>query len=1196
MTLTPRTAFHRIRCAGSRLGALAAAGLVLAQAPAAWAQITPSAPTTTANGSFNAGTLDSVTQTRAGVAFNGTALELAHAHDSTSNQSQATAAPIAGAAADFTGDGMDDLIAGFDDGRTAVLRNDTTAAAPPVAAAPAPNFTAIVPDLQAADGNTQVVLAAADFDGDGDPDVLRIAGATGATPTVAELYLLTTRADPPTFAAATNALAAPALPSTLGTLDTQSGGTSVAVGDLNGDNRIDFLFGNADGTGGEIRLWINTGSSPPTFHDQGPVLSNLGFGAGEAPVFAYADFDSDGRGDLVVGAPGSTTLRLFKGNEDGTFFDTGLTLSLGAAGAAGVAAADLSHDGVPDLVVSTDTRGGTGGQVMWFENDRSTVPFSTSVAIPDAAPLLSDADLVVAINYDSNPTASPSADHSVDVLVTQVGGSLELFSNILSSNYVSCGEVVSDVIDFGAAPYGLPFTTTMVISAARMQTLVGGSGTVELFMSTSEDPTWVPTFDCDGAGPGTEQCARFPHTRGRELRWKARMCTAAAASTPALFAVSVRFDYVEDSEHYLSGISVFDGVAYFGGFTQPGDVGQLYALSADLNPTADPAFDYWSGRIKLDTMADAARNVYTAARDGTTRLDFATTNSGNAQLQEILSVADSTAADAIINWARDYRFGPLGLSFTRLGSIFRSTPTPVGRPLFPAWYARASSDARLEFDEHANGLGARTVLIYYGARDGMIHATYNDATDITNSQNGQEAWAYIPPPVASRMAADFTASSGIFDRIQAYPDSDTLVETVRIGADLRSVALFTSGTGGSSIAALDITATIDEGTSAVLGPTPLWHATPGASEAGLGLSRPTIARVLIGGNERFIAIAGTGYGADPVRPSGRVVAAYDVTDGTLLWRFMARCAVTTHITAFETNDEPGAGNPQLDGFMDRVVFGDQCGYVYKLDPAQDLSGGWNGNPNFGAIPTDLVDGVQMFALFATSAQPEAGNLELPIAGNIAVRAIPDQATATTRSALFFGTGGIESADPFNQNVFFVLFADDTTLDTPPGPPFTAAPARVASFFRGVCAADLRCEKFYGGITLTGGQVVFTRVLDPPVGDTAGVGSDPGQTIVQAIDVTALLDASFDADDPLFDLDSFGVSYTVGAASFSPVTMYGDAVYVLTSLGRAEVMGTPRAQQAGQDSSGNALTATTTDPEGIVNIEAPMRILGWQQVY
>jgi hypothetical protein len=56
------------------------------------------------------------------------------------------------------------------------------------------------------------------------------------------------------------------------------------------------------------------------------------------------------------------------------------------------------------------------------------------------------------------------------------------------------------------------------------------------------------------------------------------------------------------------------------------------------------------------------------------------------------------------------------------------------------------------------------------------------------------------------------------------------------------------------------------------------------------------------------------------------------------------------------------------------VFADACGYVYKLDPARDLGGGWNDNTGLGALAIDGAttshpDGstttTAQFALFST---------------------------------------------------------------------------------------------------------------------------------------------------------------------------------------------------------------------------------------
>jgi hypothetical protein len=148
----------------------------------------------------------------------------------------------------------------------------------------------------------------------------------------------------------------------------------------------------------------------------------------------------------------------------------------------------------------------------------------------------------------------------------------------------------------------------------------------------------------------------------------------------------------------------------------------------------------------------------------------------------------------------------------------------------------------------------------------------------------------------------------------SFPDgSPTLADYRKADGSFGTAALIGSGAGGKSLLALDVTATVSS-SGAVVGPTPLWTTVPGEADAGQAYAKPAVARVLIGGAEKFIAIAATGIANEnPTAPftKGRVVAAYEVRTGRLLWKFQAQCAVTSDVATFETDDDLEPNAPSL---------------------------------------------------------------------------------------------------------------------------------------------------------------------------------------------------------------------------------------------------------------------------------------------
>ena len=118
---------------------------------------------------------------------------------------------------------------------------------------------------------------------------------------------------------------------------------SVAVGDVNGDGKLDLISANAnDGT---LTVLTNNG------HAGFVVMTNIliGSGAGSTPYSVLAvDVNGDGKMDLVSANAGDGTLTVLT-NRGGGVFALAATLTVDQTPAC-VVAADVNGDGKPDLV------------------------------------------------------------------------------------------------------------------------------------------------------------------------------------------------------------------------------------------------------------------------------------------------------------------------------------------------------------------------------------------------------------------------------------------------------------------------------------------------------------------------------------------------------------------------------------------------------------------------------------------------------------------------------------------------------------------------------------------------------------------------------------------------------------------------------------------------------------------------------
>ena len=1108
-----------------------------------------------------------------GVVFNeaGSHLELSRvAGNFTAATIPITDSHNASCEADFDGDGWTDLVVGTSSNRfISVYRNTTFNSPEPDWDDPNDIRTPSFEEIQirpVSSGSGHATLACGDFNGDGHQDFAYWKNLDASQSLYRSQELFLGNGDN-TFGPGGNNTSTPVVSDQRDLGQFQWTSRNNKTFDYNGDGWTDIIWGtklaNNNNSGAVLALINNCpdvydGVTPcsqtPLFVAQ-TIVSGENFGNRGMNAIAIEDFDGDGNLDLVAGSPSFCEgLKYFPGVTGGGFdtVNTRLIATGTGGGATVILSKDLSLDGIPDIAFGGDGVNGVctsnGGQARYYQNNGTTTPFSDGETqqltrknqpIGDTGVQFRDFDVGSAFDYDHDP------DGTIDFIMADGNnsGSYLIFANRVDVSFVDCGEVASGVLDLGDLS-----DEELVITGARIDpTMVVPSGTDVTFELSNENPeNWQTANPC--SDNPTEFCVNFPRPVGREVRWRAILCTdSTKRKTPQLSQIDISFDYTEAEEHYRSGVVVRDGVVYAGAFRQPGNRGHFYALDADLTQT------YWDAASKLDAMSDSERHIYVSADDGQSTMLFENSNAAN--LTNRLGVASEAQANNVIDWARRARFGiaSTAVNASKLGSVETSTPAIVSPPPRPSWYnfvASFSADLKVELDEFLSTHADRPDLVMFGSRDGMIHAVHTSSTDISRTINGDEAWAFIPNTVASRMQSDVANNTS-----NAYPDGSPTLADVRLTdstGDSRyaTVAIVSSGNGGSGITALDVTNTVaEDGT--ILGPKPLWEMVPGGSLAGQGFSTPAVARVLMNGTERFISIFGTGISYDePSAPytRGREVLAVDMSDGTVLWRLQTECPITSDILLYETDDEFQDLGSTIDGFVDRAVWADLCGNMYKVNPAQEPAVNSN-NPwisSLGDIDTgfDAPDGSDITAFFSTNQTLCAIGENRPIAGTIGATS-----TNNGRLVLYAGTGGLESFDPNLQNDFYAIYADNGQIRGVEESFGDCTNPRVSTgILEGTCDENgQNCEKFYGGVVVTSEQVVLTRAVDPPIGQNT---CETGTSVVTALDLASLTNA--------FDV-------TTNSATVSSLFGQGDAIYFATLSGEIVRVGSPRAGSAGGDS-------------------------------
>jgi hypothetical protein len=199
-------------------------------------------------------------------------------------------------------------------------------------------------------GTRPVFVAAGDFNGDGKLD---LAVANAYVPATCPDWGLPFPSGPLAYSSVSVLLGnGDGTFQTALSSDPRGNPRSIAVGDFNGDGKLDLAVANPDfpvppcGLDDDLGgISVLLGKGDGTFQAAGA------YNAGRFPQsVAVADFDGDGKPDLIVANYGSLSVSVLLGKGDGTFQDA-ISFNVGGPPQS-VVVGDFNGDGKPDLATA----------------------------------------------------------------------------------------------------------------------------------------------------------------------------------------------------------------------------------------------------------------------------------------------------------------------------------------------------------------------------------------------------------------------------------------------------------------------------------------------------------------------------------------------------------------------------------------------------------------------------------------------------------------------------------------------------------------------------------------------------------------------------------------------------------------------------------------------------------------------------
>ncbi|MGP4843817.1 pilus assembly protein [Marinobacter sp. 1Y8] len=400
--------------------------------------------------------------------------------------------------------------------------------------------------------------------------------------------------------------------------------------------------------------------------------------------------------------------------------------------------------------------------------------------------------------------------------------------------------------------------------------------------------------------------------------------------------------------------------------------GDVLSYGIETDGTIDENYS-WSAAAKLDAVTNVStRNILTSqplSSNGTVANELLSSTANNftwnelsSDQQDVLRQTSSNGTLVTVSRGQErlgFLRGNRSLEITsadqsqpfrqrnsRLGDIINSNPQYVFKEDY-GYQSLSKLTAYASIDEYSDfrtttDYGNRIPVVLVGANDGMLHAFDAQTAGATA---GSELFSYVPASIYSNL---WKLTSPDYEH-QYYVDGTPRVADAWLGSTLkwRTMAVGTTGAGGKSVFALDVT-----NPTAMTSSNFLWEFSH--PDMGYTIGQPSVVPLQ---NGKFGVVVTSGY--DSAATNGHV--------------WVLDAATGRPIRTFELTGSGDLGAPLVvdldhNRTADRIYVGDTEGKLWRLDIEGGLTSAWG-------VPDGLKDGTTPKPLFRTgTSQPITAQL------------------------------------------------------------------------------------------------------------------------------------------------------------------------------------------------------------------------------